>query len=69
MKKPKGSSLVLIGVGTMLTSMMLAGGLLGYGVDVWLDTRPIFLLVFGSLGFVGALLKVYKLLSAPDGPG
>ena len=56
MKKPKGSSLVLIGVGTMLTSMVLAGGLLGYGVDVWLDTRPIFLLIFGCLGFIGALL-------------
>ncbi|MEO5573160.1 MAG: AtpZ/AtpI family protein [Gammaproteobacteria bacterium] len=69
MKKPKGSSLVLIGVGTMLTSMVLAGGLLGYGVDVWLDTRPIFLLIFGCLGFIGALLKVYKLLSRLDGPG
>ena len=55
--------MVLIGVGTMLTSMIVAGFILGYGVDRWLDSRPIFMILFGDLGLVGGILKVYKLLS------
>jgi len=59
----KGSALLLIGVGTMLTSMVVAGFLLGFVTDRWLDTQPLFMLLFGGLGFVGGFLKVYKLLS------
>lgn len=62
MKQPERPGLLLIGVGTMLTSMVVAGFLLGYAVDVWADTRPIFMLVFGALGLVGGFLKVYRLL-------
>ncbi len=64
---PKGQSggagIVLIGVGTILTSMVLAGFILGYLVDKWLDSQPMFMLVFAGLGAVGGFLKVYKLLS------
>ena len=66
MKKAKGPSLLLISVGTILTSMIAAGFLLGYGVDVLLETQPIFLLSFGILGFIGGILKVYKMLSDPE---
>ncbi|MEW6353434.1 MAG: AtpZ/AtpI family protein [Pseudomonadota bacterium] len=68
MKKP-GSSLVLIGAGTMLTSMVITGALLGYGLDAWLDTRPLFMFILGCLGFVGGMIKIYRLLSGPDEPG
>jgi ATP synthase protein I len=63
MPPPKGAGLLLVGVGTILTSMIVAGFLLGYAVDSWLDSRPIFMLVFAGLGAVGGFLKVYKLLS------
>ena len=63
MTKPKGTGLVLIGVGTMLTSMIIAGFLLGYFVDKWLNSPPIFMIVFGGLGMLGGFLKVYKLMS------
>jgi ATP synthase protein I len=66
MTKPKGKGLLLIGVGTMLTSMIASGFLLGYLVDLWLNTLPIFMMIFGCLGFVGGILKVYKLLTNPD---
>jgi ATP synthase protein I len=66
MKKRKNRSLLLVGVGSMLTSMVVAGFLLGYAVDAWLETKPIFMLVFGALGLVGGFLKVYKLLVNPD---
>ncbi|HEY5603999.1 MAG TPA: AtpZ/AtpI family protein [Gammaproteobacteria bacterium] len=66
MKKAKGPGLLLISVGSLLTSMVLAGFLLGYGVDVLFDTQPVFLLSFGLLGFIGGILKAYKVLSDPE---
>jgi ATP synthase protein I len=66
MRDSKGPGLLLISVGTMLTSMVVSGFLLGYGLDVWLDTRPIFMLLLGALGFIGGILKVYRLLTDPN---
>ena len=63
MNEQKGPGLLLLGVGTMLTSMVVAGFLLGYLTDRWLDSQPLFMLLFGGLGFVGGFLKVYRLLS------
>ncbi len=62
-KENQSSSLLLVGVGTMLTSMIVSGFLLGYGVDYWLETTPLFMLLFGALGFIGGGLKVYRILS------
>jgi ATP synthase protein I len=64
MSKSKGTGMILIGVGTHLAAMVITGFALGYGADVWLDTRPIFMMLFGSLGFVGGILKAHKLLSS-----
>ncbi len=66
MNKAKGPGLLLISVGSLLTSMIAAGFLLGYGVDVLLDTQPVFMLSFGLLGFVGGIMKAYKILSDPE---
>ena len=57
------SRIALVGVGTVFASMILSGLLLGYLLDGWLDTRPIFMLIFAILGFVGGVLKVHKLLA------
>lgn len=65
MNKQKGPGLLLMGAGTMLTSMIASGFLLGYLTDRWLDSQPLFMLLFGGLGLVGGFLKVYKLLSRP----
>jgi len=59
----KGPGLLMVGAGTMLTSMAVSGFLLGYLTDKWLDSLPLFMLLFGGLGLVGGFLKVYKLLS------
>lgn len=64
--KGKGPGLLLISVGTVLSSMVIAGFLLGYGLDVWLDTKPILMLILGALGFIGGILKVYRLLNDPN---
>ena len=64
--RPKSSSLLLIGVGTILSSMVIAGFILGLLVDMWLETEPMFLLSFGFIGLLGGMIKVYKLLTHPD---
>ncbi len=66
MKPRKSRSLLLVGVGSMLTSMVVSGFLLGYAMDVWIETKPIFMVLFGGLGFIGGFIKVYKLLIHPD---
>ena len=65
-RKQKGPGLLLISVGTMLSSMVVAGFLLGYILDVWLDTKPILMVILGVMGFVGGILKVCKLLNDPN---
>lgn len=65
MKQRKSRSLLLVGVGSMLTSMVVSGFLLGYFVDAWMETQPIFMMLLGALGFVGGIIKVYKLLMHP----
>jgi len=57
--------MLLIGVGTILASTVISGFILGYVTDLWLETTPIFMLLFGVLGFVGGFLKVYKMLTDP----
>lgn len=62
MQNRAGGSLLEAGSGTILTSMVVAGLLLGHVADLWLDSRPIFMLVCAGLGAVGGFLKVYRLL-------
>lgn len=65
-KNNKGPRLLLIGVGSILTSIIVAGFILGYAIDVWLETQPLFMLSVGLLGIVGGILKVYRLLMNPE---
>ncbi len=58
-RKPLG--LPLVGAGNMFVSMIVSGFLLGYLVDEWLDTRPLFMIVLGMLGLVGGFLKAHQL--------
>lgn len=62
MKQNKSTGWLLIGVGTNLTSMIVAGFVLGYGLDYLIDTTPLFMILFGILGFVGGIIKAYEML-------
>lgn len=53
---------LLLSAGSMFTSMIIAGFLVGYFIDLFLETTPIFLLSCGVLGFIGGMMKVHKLL-------
>ncbi len=58
------SGLLHIGAGNMFAASIIAGLLMGYLLDVWLGTAPIFMLVVGALGFVSGMLKARKNLLA-----
>ena len=45
---------------------VLFGGGIGFFIDRWLHTKPIFLLVFGLVGFVAGLREVLRRVSASD---
>ncbi len=49
-------------VGVELLAGILGGLLLGYGLDTWLGTRPLFLIVFFLLGAVAGMLNAYRFL-------
>ncbi len=55
--------MLLVGVGTHLAAMVITGFALGFALDVWLDTRPLLMLLLGALGFVGGIIKAHRLLS------
>jgi len=66
MANAKGINLLGAGVGSILSSMVISGFLLGYATDYWLETTPLFFLLFGLLGLIGGAQKAMKLLSHPE---
>lgn len=61
--KPKvGMNFLLIGSGQMFTSMVIAGFIVGYGIDYLLETTPIFMMLCGLLGIIGGSQKVHRIL-------
>jgi ATP synthase protein I len=46
----------------VLVSAVIVGGLLGYFLDRWLHTKPIFLFVFGGIGFYAGVRDVLRRL-------
>lgn len=59
---------LLLSAGSIFTSMLIAGFLVGYVLDQLFETTPIFLLSCAVLGFIGGLQKVHKLTSRLDPP-
>ena len=45
------TNMASMGIATVLSSMILAGFLLGYLTDYWLDTMPIFFITIWFNGF------------------
>ncbi len=48
---------------------VLAGGFLGWLLDKWFSTSPLFLLVFGALGTAAGFMNVYRIASRPTSTG
>jgi ATP synthase protein I len=52
----------------VLVAAVVVGGLLGYLLDHWLHTKPVFLLVLGGIGFYAGVRDVLRRL-AGNGDG
>jgi len=50
-------------VGAEMVSALLVGLAIGWGLDAWLHTRPLFLILFVFLGGAAGILSVWRLLS------
>ncbi|WP_040727237.1 AtpZ/AtpI family protein [Thiomicrorhabdus sp. Kp2] len=57
---------LLLSAGSIFTSMLIAGFLVGYAIDQIFETTPIFMLLCALLGFIGGIQKVHKLSSRLD---
>jgi ATP synthase protein I len=47
-------------VGTEIVASTVIGLGMGYYIDKWLDTRPVFLLLFFLFGVVAGFLNLYR---------
>jgi len=70
-KQPKGApgpaaNYLMLSAGSIFTSMLIAGFLVGYVIDEIFDTRPIFMLLCALLGFIGGIQKVIRLTKRLD---
>ena len=53
-------------IGIELLVAVLAGGAIGYFIDRWLNTKPVFLLAFLVLGFTAGVLDVLRVIKGLD---
>jgi ATP synthase protein I len=64
-KRVTNDSAIAMELPFTLVGAVVFAGLLGYLLDKWLHTKPIFMLIFGALGFFGGVREVIRRL--PDG--
>lgn len=49
-------------LGITLLANVLVAMAMGYGLDKWLDTNPLFLLLFIFLGFAAGMRSIWKII-------
>ncbi len=52
-------------VGVELVAAAIVGAAIGWGLDAWLNTRPVFLIVFVLLGGIAGVVNVWRLVGRP----
>ena len=53
----------LMGLGWQIASTLVVFTLGGYGLDVWLETNPWFLLTGAALGMISIFYQIFKIAS------
>ncbi|MDE1152638.1 MAG: AtpZ/AtpI family protein [Micavibrio sp.] len=52
-----------------LVAALIVGGFLGFWVDKWLGTMPLFLILFFFLGFAAGFMNIYRTQMGQDFSG
>lgn len=63
-KSPLGSLGALSAVGFAFVLAVLFGFLIGYGLDRWLGTSPLFLILFFFMGVAAGVVNVIRTAAA-----
>jgi ATP synthase protein I len=61
-KEASNQAAVAMELPFVLVSAVVVGGLLGYLLDRWLHTKPVFLLILGGIGFFAGVRDVLRRL-------
>lgn len=54
------------GIGIDIAVTTLTGGVIGYFIDKYFHTTPVFLLLFIIMGFIAGILQVLKLIEREE---
>ena len=60
---PKGMAAIMGRVATELVAGVVVGALIGWALDRWLDTSPLFLLVMFFMGAIAGMLNVWRVFT------
>ena len=60
---PAGMAAIMGRVATELVAGVLVGTFIGWALDIWLDTSPLFLLVMFFLGAIAGTLNVWRVFT------
>lgn len=52
--------------GIEMVSAFIVSLVIGYGLDYWLSTRPVFILVFSVLGIIAGVFNIWHLVKPND---
>ncbi|MDX1737657.1 MAG: AtpZ/AtpI family protein [Alphaproteobacteria bacterium] len=53
-------------IGTEFVAALLIGVGIGYALDYWLDTKPVFLIIFFLFGSASGFMNVYRVVNGMD---
>jgi ATP synthase protein I len=60
---PEGAAAIMGRVATELVAGVLVGAFIGWALDRWLETSPLFLVVMFFLGAIAGMLNVWRVLT------
>ena len=60
---PEGTVAIMSRVATELVAGVVVGAFVGWALDQWLDTSPLFLLVMFFLGAIAGMLNVWRVFT------